>query len=107
MNSLRRFKYREWPHFVRRVTRRTGVASSSAVKLDDDEDEAVDAGGIERFAVKGTEKEERCAVCLTDYEEDDECMLSSECRHGFHEECLTAWLKSKGNCPICRSDQSQ
>ncbi|KAI5481507.1 zinc finger, RING-type protein [Pseudohyphozyma bogoriensis] len=91
LSELRRFPYSQWPLPTRRqsITPPVGVASTSAVTMDED---------VVPFARRGLEKEERCAVCLMDYEDDDECMLGV-CEHGFHAECLTAWLKEHAQCP--------
>ncbi|OAJ42727.1 hypothetical protein BDEG_26146 [Batrachochytrium dendrobatidis JEL423] len=49
------------------------------------------------------ETHEKCTICLTPYEEDDELRILS-CRHGFHKTCLDQWLVSyRNSCPICRS----
>lgn len=33
------------------------------------------------------DKDERCAICLADYEEENEVMMG-DCFHAFHRECL-------------------
>jgi hypothetical protein len=47
-----------------------------------------------------------CLICLNDFDEGDEIRASknTECRHIFHKECMTVWLKNKNECPICRQD---
>ncbi|CAH8310499.1 unnamed protein product [Eruca vesicaria subsp. sativa] len=45
--------------------------------------------------------EKRCTVCLEDFEPKETVMLTP-CKHMFHEECIVPWLKSKGQCPLCR-----
>ena len=45
--------------------------------------------------------EKRCSVCLEDFEPKETVMLTP-CKHMFHEECIVPWLKSKGQCPVCR-----
>lgn len=58
VSSLVVFKYAEWPMPARSVTSPpvpTGIASTSAVTMDED---------VPPFARKGLEKEERCAICL-------------------------------------------
>ncbi|KAL7342264.1 hypothetical protein BJY59DRAFT_691133 [Rhodotorula toruloides] len=95
--ALRRFKYTEWPMPERSSTSTPlPVASTSATKMDED---------VPAFARRGLEKEERCAICLDDYADDDDCMLG-RCGHGFHEDCLTLALKEKGTCPVCRHDHT-
>ncbi|TKY66744.1 E3 ubiquitin-protein ligase RNF38/44 [Spatholobus suberectus] len=53
---------------------------------------------------KEREKDEdgkRCAICLEDFESNEEVMLTP-CKHMFHEDCIVPWLTSKGQCPVCR-----
>lgn len=50
----------------------------------------------------GEEDEKSCTVCLEDFEPKETVMLTP-CKHMFHEECIVPWLKSKGQCPLCRS----
>ncbi|KFK35098.1 hypothetical protein AALP_AA5G235100 [Arabis alpina] len=47
------------------------------------------------------EDEKRCTVCLEDFEPKETVMLTP-CKHMFHEECILPWLKTKGQCPVCR-----
>ncbi|GAA5923610.1 hypothetical protein JCM1841_001299 [Sporobolomyces salmonicolor] len=102
LSTLRTFPYSEWPIPERKPAGENSlpcpVASTSALRMDEDEEQP-------EFARKGVEKEARCPVCLMDYDDDDECMLG-HCGHGFHSECLKAWLKDHGNCPVCRCDHT-
>ncbi|CAG8451412.1 2464_t:CDS:2 [Ambispora gerdemannii] len=51
---------------------------------------------------KGKTYEERCSICLTEYEENEK-LMSLPCSHDFHHECVVNWLKKhSSNCPICR-----
>ncbi|XP_022775834.1 RING finger protein 44 isoform X2 [Durio zibethinus] len=43
----------------------------------------------------------RCAICLEDFEPREQVMLTP-CDHMFHEECILPWVKSHGQCPVCR-----
>ncbi|OMP02592.1 Zinc finger, RING-type [Corchorus olitorius] len=43
----------------------------------------------------------RCAICLEDFEPREQVMLTP-CDHMFHEECIVPWMKSHGQCPVCR-----
>lgn len=49
-------------------------------------------------------KEGMCAVCLGDFEENDEVRIMPECAHIFHVACIDMWLFSHGNCPLCRAN---
>jgi hypothetical protein len=43
-------------------------------------------------------------VCLSDFEQGEECRLLT-CRHVFHKECVDQWIKVGRNaCPACRSE---
>lgn len=44
-----------------------------------------------------------CAVCLLEFEEDDYVRTLPVCSHAFHVDCIDAWLRSHGNCPLCRA----
>ncbi|GAA6043093.1 hypothetical protein JCM8097_008420 [Rhodosporidiobolus ruineniae] len=94
LDALRRFKYGEWT-----VEERDDAGSGSS------EGKGKERERPARLAVKGVEKDERCGICLCDYEDDD-VVMQLECNHGSHEECLTAWLKDHANCPICRRDHA-
>ncbi|GAA5886341.1 hypothetical protein JCM5296_001874 [Sporobolomyces johnsonii] len=102
LSTLRTFPYSEWPFPERKPAGENDlpapVASTSALRMDEDEEQP-------EFARKGVEKEARCPVCLMDYDDDDECMLG-HCGHGFHSDCLKAWLKDHGSCPVCRRDHT-
>lgn len=49
--------------------------------------------------VEGTD----CAVCLSEFEEDESLRLLPKCNHAFHLPCIDTWLKSHSNCPLCRA----
>jgi len=51
---------------------------------------------------KEAQKEERCPICLDDYEQADVVMGISECGHFFHKDCFHPWLKTSRTCPYCR-----
>ncbi|CAD5326209.1 unnamed protein product [Arabidopsis thaliana] len=51
--------------------------------------------------LSGEEDDKRCSVCLEDFEPKETVMLTP-CKHMFHEECIVPWLKTKGQCPVCR-----
>lgn len=49
--------------------------------------------------VEGTD----CAVCLSEFEDDETLRLLPKCNHAFHLPCIDTWLRSHTNCPMCRA----
>lgn len=49
--------------------------------------------------VEGTD----CAVCLSEFQEDETLRLLPKCNHAFHIPCIDTWLGSHTNCPMCRA----
>lgn len=45
----------------------------------------------------------RCAICLGDYEEDEEAAVLP-CGHMFHAPCVTEWFQRSRECPMCKDD---
>lgn len=43
-----------------------------------------------------------CAVCLEDFQQDEQVMNLS-CSHKYHSACLLPWLASHPHCPYCRT----
>ena len=42
-----------------------------------------------------------CSVCLMGYEEGD-VLSELPCRHIYHRACITAWLRLRNSCPMCK-----
>ncbi|THW13875.1 hypothetical protein D6D24_05789 [Aureobasidium pullulans] len=82
------------------------------------EQDVADAPGIFRIQSSGTTllavateggesisltSEQRCLVCLCDFEHDEEARRLVKCNHLFHKECIDQWLtKGRNSCPLCR-----
>lgn len=45
-----------------------------------------------------------CAVCLSEFQENEKIRLLPKCNHAFHVPCIDMWLKSHSNCPLCRAN---
>ncbi|KAM0915015.1 hypothetical protein ACQ4PT_011127 [Festuca glaucescens] len=43
-----------------------------------------------------------CAVCLSEFEDDERLRLLPRCSHAFHPDCIGEWLASHVTCPVCR-----
>ncbi|KAF2145207.1 uncharacterized protein K452DRAFT_284605 [Aplosporella prunicola CBS 121167] len=47
--------------------------------------------------------EQRCLVCLSEYEVNEEARRLIKCGHLFHRECIDQWLTTgRNSCPLCR-----
>ncbi|KAI8566035.1 hypothetical protein RHMOL_Rhmol02G0007900 [Rhododendron molle] len=44
-----------------------------------------------------------CAVCLSEFEENEKVRVLPKCNHGFHLDCIDMWFHSHSTCPLCRS----
>ncbi|EPS62951.1 hypothetical protein M569_11838, partial [Genlisea aurea] len=59
-------------------------------------------------AVEGLKKsgkvtaEDRCAICMEDFEDGYEGFLTMPCCHNFHGDCIKRWLGISRYCPTCR-----
>lgn len=45
-----------------------------------------------------------CAVCLSEFDDDEALRLLPKCSHAFHTDCIDAWLASHVTCPVCRAN---
>jgi len=44
-----------------------------------------------------------CAVCLSEFEENESGRVLPNCQHTFHVDCIDMWFHSHSTCPLCRS----
>lgn len=44
-----------------------------------------------------------CAVCLSEFENNEKGRTLPKCHHSFHTECIDMWFHSHSTCPICRA----
>ncbi|KAI0501498.1 hypothetical protein KFK09_016443 [Dendrobium nobile] len=44
-----------------------------------------------------------CCICLEGFKDGDR-LIKLCCSHKFHPCCLEPWLRSSGDCPLCRAD---
>jgi glutaredoxin len=49
----------------------------------------------------GDTREAECAVCMESFQEGAE-IRKLPCSHGFHERCISDWLRVSRVCPYCR-----
>uniref|UniRef100_A0ACD5ZJZ8 Uncharacterized protein n=1 Tax=Avena sativa TaxID=4498 RepID=A0ACD5ZJZ8_AVESA len=43
-----------------------------------------------------------CAVCLSEFEDEERLRLLPRCSHAFHPDCIGEWLARHVTCPVCR-----
>ncbi|KAG8092711.1 hypothetical protein GUJ93_ZPchr0012g19246 [Zizania palustris] len=43
-----------------------------------------------------------CAVCLSEFDDEEEFRLLPKCSHAFHPDCIGEWLAGHVTCPVCR-----
>ncbi|XP_023539428.1 E3 ubiquitin-protein ligase RHA1B-like [Cucurbita pepo subsp. pepo] len=47
---------------------------------------------------------ECCAVCLCEFQDDEELRFLKNCKHIFHKKCLDRWMiRDQRSCPLCRN----
>ncbi|EES03833.1 RING-H2 finger protein ATL66 [Sorghum bicolor] len=61
---------------------------------------AVGAGAC--AADDGAARQQCCSICLGEFQEGDKVKALPRCGHGFHPECVDAWLRARPSCPLCR-----
>lgn len=52
----------------------------------------------------GLVDDNECAVCLSEFQEDESLRLLPKCTHAFHLPCIDKWLSTHSNCPLCRAN---
>jgi hypothetical protein len=68
------------------------------------QDDIESAGPTIELDETSSELEERCLICLSEFEAGDTVRTLSKCSHLYHRECIDTWLTTGRNtCPLCRS----
>lgn len=50
-----------------------------------------------------SEEPMECAVCLSEFQENEMGRVMPLCKHRFHIECIDMWFHSHATCPLCRA----
>nr|XP_043635155.1 E3 ubiquitin-protein ligase ATL6-like [Erigeron canadensis] len=45
-----------------------------------------------------------CAICISEFGDNERLRFLPKCHHVFHPDCIDAWLASHITCPVCRDD---
>ncbi|XP_057800337.1 RING-H2 finger protein ATL51 [Salvia miltiorrhiza] len=96
------------------VTRYCTRGQGAEYSGDEAQAAAATGGGLEEAAIRaitvrryrkgeGLIEGAECAVCLSEFEEEECLRLLPKCSHAFHLPCIDTWLKSHPNCPLCRA----
>ncbi|XP_066310145.1 RING-H2 finger protein ATL66-like [Miscanthus floridulus] len=59
-------------------------------------------GGTGAGAADDAAQQQCCSICLGEFQEGDKVKALPRCGHGFHPECVDAWLRARASCPLCR-----
>lgn len=82
-----------------------GVYNIDIVNMSED---AAKTAQLVATAAEGGEQvmldaDQRCLVCLCDFEVKDVARKLVKCNHLFHKECIDQWLTTgRNSCPLCR-----
>ncbi|KAM4064704.1 ring finger domain-containing protein [Hirsutella rhossiliensis] len=75
--------------------------SNAAPPASEEALKTLDRKTVDQDMLKGESKTE-CTICIDEMHIGDEA-VTLPCKHWFHEECVTLWLKEHNTCPICRT----
>ncbi|KAJ8609503.1 hypothetical protein MRB53_039061 [Persea americana] len=66
-------------------------------------DDLHNAGAVYDLGPEAPELQERCLICIADYQQGDTCRRLKKCSHYFHQSCIDEWLTTgRNSCPCCR-----
>jgi hypothetical protein len=72
--------------------------------LDDDDSDPpmrCDLEGLQLTVFANPDEPHQCSICLEDVQS-GEPTYDLDCKHVFHQDCLSPWLMVSGCCPLCR-----
>jgi len=60
--------------------------------------------GPEEPSLRMIDCSHECPICLSNFKVGEKVCWSkgNSCSHGFHLDCMLAWLQNHANCPLCR-----
>ena len=57
----------------------------------------------ETYSLNKSVTNDSCVICQDEFPIGVE-IISLNCKHGFHEDCITTWFQRSTLCPLCKSD---
>lgn len=93
-----------WPPQSANDINTTDTSSTRATDASTDEEDGDPTSGRgERINDEDDDADQmQCVICLHDVSKGKSCRVLAECGHGFHVDCIDAWLMQNFNCPLCR-----
>ena len=99
-----------------RIPSRVSTSSSywySYIPVNDDDDTSLENRGLTTeiinencrssiYHISENNENTRCAICQSDYLEEQVLLSINNCNHQYHDSCIRTWLGSHNNCPTCR-----
>ncbi|KAI5060466.1 hypothetical protein GOP47_0024886 [Adiantum capillus-veneris] len=68
----------------------------------DDDDSGPNCYGGSDFVIKNSD----CAICLSSFDSGTLVTVLPSCSHAYHPSCITQWVQSHKDCPVCRTEIS-
>jgi hypothetical protein len=44
-----------------------------------------------------------CSICQSNSSDTDDILILN-CKHDFHKDCISEWIKYKSECPVCKTN---
>lgn len=73
------------------------------VKNGDDESKDDDNESNSRAPPSESKEDEKCPICLGEFQDEEMVIVLPHCSHIFHTLCIKEWMKRASSCPTCRA----
>lgn len=91
------------PQHVRKPLSRTARNSLAVSQYKLPKGTAVAAAAATIDCEAQSEDADSCPICFCEYSE-GQSVITLPCKHFFHKECISRWLKRDATCPMCKHD---
>ncbi|KAJ4751005.1 RING-H2 finger A3A [Rhynchospora pubera] len=102
------YLYLRWTCYNYRLTTTAAATATTVASTEEGVDHAssgLDVGTITSMPVELYKEGENgeCVICLGMFTVGEKLKVIPSCSHGFHPECIEAWLRTQPSCPLCRA----